>query len=351
MKCYKEISFLLFFVLVSSTLAVKAQDTLIGPKNNYYFSYWYGGNYMPYDTIHGHVMVDYPGVACRGAFCKFFHTDTVLEIHGIAAALYSECVPPNDTVFDLTRLDSSRVEDLSTTNVYEYLRLYTPNKEGDSMILRNQGRVHYTEDPFDHYLMVGMPGEWSAYPKIQRVYEVYFDTVSYVEGDFGVGISQINTFLTENGIYNTWPIALIDVRLFYGYYDEMPIDTVYLERYYGSNARWVRGFSGWYYYIFPILDHNCHVRPPDDTSGHAAVVGPTDLGTVIRPNPAHGSVQVVSVMELERVEVYNAIGVKVWEQEADGTVVTIDVSRWTSGTYVVMVHTPLGIAKKQLVVQ
>lgn len=349
MRYYRETCFLLFLVLALSTLGVKAQDTLIGPKNNYFFSYWYGGNYMPYDTIPGHVQIICPGAMCQGAYCKFFHTDTVLEIHGIAAALFSECVPPDDTVYTSLRVDSSCVEDPSTTNVYEYLRLYTPSKDGDSMILRNQGRVHYTEDPFDHYLMVGRPGEWSMFPKNQRVYEVYFDTVSYVVGDFGVGISQINTFLTENGIYKTWPIALIDVRLFYGSYDVIPIDTVYMERCDGNN--WAMGPCNWYHYIFPILDHNCHVRPPDDTSGHAAIVGPTDLGTVIRPNPAHGSVQVVSVMELERVEVYNAIGVKVWEQEADGTVVTIDVSRWTSGTYVVMVHTPLGIAKKQLVVQ
>lgn len=347
MRTYKGVFSLLFLMLVLSTLGVMAQDTLIGPKNNYYFSYWFGGNYMPYDTVPDCVMVVYPGTVCRGTYCKAFHTDTVLEIHGIAAALYSECVPPNDSVTDLLRVDSSWVEDLSTTNVYEYLRLYTPNKDGDSMILRNQGRVHYIEDPFDHYLMLD---SLYGYPKIQRVYEVYFDTVSYVQGDFCVGITQINTFRMDNGIYKTWPIALLDVRLFFDSNGVMHGDSVWLEGYNGNNTGWTFGRFNWYHYIFPILDHNCHVRPPDDTTGHTTIGGPADLGTVVRPNPAHGSAQVVSALGLAKVEVYNAAGVKVWERETDGTEATIDVSRWPTGTYVVMIHTPCGIARKQLVV-
>ena len=344
----------LFFVIAAavSTFAVSAQDTLIGPKPNYYFQYWFGGNYQPYDTVPGMFPSIWYGSryfnSKDGDFCKYMHTDTILEIYGIAASLGSEYEPVSDPYADnFVSVDSSMVDDTSTTNVFEYLRLYALNKDGDSMIVVNQGRIHHKEDPFDHYLLWGQEGAWSQFSRYQRVYEVYFDSVSHILGDFGVGMSQINSvYDVERRRYHTWPIGIVTAE--HTYLNHHP-DTIYIEYEQGGQKVWTFALCGHYFYIFPILDHNCHVRPAEDTT-HSGIREPVDLGTVVQPNPASESVRVVSAFGMTKVEAYNSAGVKMWEQTAGGNSATLDVRRWPAGNYILLVHTPQGIAHKPLVV-
>ena len=334
--------FIICVSVILLSLFANAQDTLIGPKNNYYFRHWLGGNYMPYDTVIGIANKALNSGSFGGSrdFFKYMSTDTVIEIHGIAAALFSECIPNNGN--NSMPLDSSLVNDLSSTNVFEYLRLYTYNKNTDTWEVLNEKRVHYTEDTFDHYFYAGV----GDHPPYQRVYEAYFDTVSSVVGDFGVGISQINSRF-ENGEFPTWPIGIYTLQSV----GSFVIDTVYLlESWQVNPIGWGEGRYGGYLYIFPILDHNCHVRSNDTTGGISRIHSAADLGTAVYPNPANGQVRVVSAVVLERVEVYNYTGVRVLEQRADGDYTTIDVSRWPAGTYLLTVSTALGIATHRLTV-
>lgn len=340
---------LLFAMVMSAAQLVLSQDTLIGPKCNYYFRYWHGGNYMPYDTLPVSPEVFYTSPFLHGTVTKLFHTDTIIEIHGIAAGLYSECEPHNEPVIHpiIPEVDSSNVADLGTENVFEYLRLYVPDKDGDSMILINEGRVHYTEDPFDHYLLLGHRGPAWHYPRHQKVYEVYFDTASRVVGDFCIGISQINSIYdTAQGMWNTWPIGLVE--FFSNEWLDIFFDTLYIE--YEGDRRWPYAFFSGHLYIFPILDHDCHIPPTEDTTNHSAIRTPADLGTVLQPNPATESVRVVSAFGMTRVEAYNNAGVKVLEQRTEGSTATLNVSRWPSGNYVLLIYTPQGVARKPLVV-
>ena len=340
-----------------------SQDTLVGPKSNYYFQRWYGGNYMPYDTIASSDSSDEQ--ACQASFfgtgdlCKIMHTDTLLEIHGIAAALYAVCGVTRHPAIPFV-VDSSRVDDLSTDSVFEYLRLYVPNKDWDSMILINQGRVHYTEDPFDHYLRLEYLTSGGT-PFYRRVYEVYFDTVSYVIGDFGVGISQINSTISDENSnpvrWKTWPIGILSFNGAWfnrHYHEEIDkFDTIWIEhpRWDTDTWPWTRANIPYRLYIFPILDHNCHIPPAEDTTNHSAIQTPADLGTVLQPNPATETAKVISSFGLTRIEAFNTAGDRIYDAPHTGYSATLDVSRWPSGTYIIRLHTPVGTVPKRLVVQ
>jgi hypothetical protein len=98
-----------------------------------------------------------------------------------------------------------------------------------------------------------------------------------------------------------------------------------------------------------------HHEQPADTSQHEGIEVPddgSDLSRYVRlmPNPASGSVVVMSSYGIERVEVYDMRGERVMEQEGQSTTVGFDVSSWAKGAYVVLVRTPAGTASKRLVV-
>jgi len=71
----------------------------------------------------------------------------------------------------------------------------------------------------------------------------------------------------------------------------------------------------------------------------------------VQPNPATEMVRVETPMELRQVEVYNARGVMVYSTRAWGKVLTIDVSDWPKGSYVVNVGTARGTTAKVLIKQ
>ena len=74
-----------------------------------------------------------------------------------------------------------------------------------------------------------------------------------------------------------------------------------------------------------------------------------DRYTYVVPNPAGESVTVASSFELRSVEVYDMNGRQVWGKECTGLAVTVDVSDWAEGTYIVVVRNLQGTATKKLV--
>ena len=101
-----------------------------------------------------------------------------------------------------------------------------------------------------------------------------------------------------------------------------------------------------------------HYERPADTTQHEEIEVPddrSDLSRFVRlmPNPASGSVVVMSSYGIDGLEVYDVRGNRVLEHKVEGRgrSVGFDVTGWTKGTYVVLVHTPTGIATKRLVVE
>ena len=75
--------------------------------------------------------------------------------------------------------------------------------------------------------------------------------------------------------------------------------------------------------------------------------GLTEVG--LKPNPASEWVEVVSPGEVQRIEVYDAGGVK-WREMPRSTA-GFTVRDWAKGTYMVVIHTPSGSITKRLVVE
>ncbi len=116
-----------------------------------------------------------------------------------------------------------------------------------------------------------------------------------------------------------------------------------------DTLRW----SGWSSPVYWRLHHTVA-----DTTQHEGIAVPeeeSDLSRYVRlmPNPAGGSVTVMSSYGIERLEVYDIRGERVLELSGigRGTTAGFDVSKWARGTYVVLVRTPAGTVSKRLVVE
>ena len=69
------------------------------------------------------------------------------------------------------------------------------------------------------------------------------------------------------------------------------------------------------------------------------------------PNPAHGQVSVISSYRLSRVEVYDLQGRALLSHDDEGLSTVLDISSLPSGQYIMVIHTPAGLATKKLTVQ
>ena len=114
-----------------------------------------------------------------------------------------------------------------------------------------------------------------------------------------------------------------------------------------DTLRW----SGWSSPVYWRLHHNdtTHLEGTEvaDEGG--------DLSRFVRlmPNPASGSVVVMSSYGIDCMEVYDVRGERVLEQKGKGRTMSagFDVTTWAKGVYVVLVYTPAGTAAKRLVVE
>ena len=83
-----------------------------------------------------------------------------------------------------------------------------------------------------------------------------------------------------------------------------------------------------------MLDNPRRVVVTQDTAFTALFTDPVGIATAdsgsvrLQPNPASGSVVVMSSYGIERVEVYDTRGRRVHEQAANGTTTGFDVSGW-----------------------
>ncbi len=87
----------------------------------------------------------------------------------------------------------------------------------------------------------------------------------------------------------------------------------------------------------------------NDSTG---IAEPTLLSqlTFLQPNPARDEVHISSSFNLQRLELHDAAGVLVYSEPVFGHMVTIDVSKMRSGTYIMTIHTKSGTTHKRLVI-
>jgi len=73
--------------------------------------------------------------------------------------------------------------------------------------------------------------------------------------------------------------------------------------------------------------------------------------TYVYPNPAKDQVILASSFNMNKVEIFNMIGQKVYENSVNGITSTVNVSNFTPGTYMVKMYTEGGLATKKIVVE
>ncbi len=71
----------------------------------------------------------------------------------------------------------------------------------------------------------------------------------------------------------------------------------------------------------------------------------------VDPNPATTTVTVKSDVPILQVEAFDATSAKIYSLYTDSEIITLDVRRWPSGTYLLRIHTPKGTAVKKLIVK
>ena len=110
-----------------------------------------------------------------------------------------------------------------------------------------------------------------------------------------------------------------------------------------TTRAWMTISAGWDvdldFMIFPVIE--------------GAGLNNVDLNTLtyVYPNPAQDQVILASSIELEKVEIYNMVGQKVYETYVSGISTTVNVSDFNAGTYLVKMFTEAGLATKKIIVK
>ena len=352
--------------------SVQAQDTLVSPlpRSGYFYNTWVPntGGYAKYRSL----------MAMNGYVqAIFFHTPDTLPVYGIAAAL--EAVKADGTdewASSIVLLDTTMKE------VYEYLGLY--KYEGDTLRTVSDSLQVHMSDSVSYYYRPDIGNPMFAEDSFFHVYERYFDTPVMMTDTFLVGMTM-RTSWKRNPPYNTpkdtfyyrqvcWeglrPGGLVDTNLMgmVKWYNEV-FDSVVYQFISDNNRIWNRqDFAGRYPLIFPILlpQDSMPDNPIDTTIIDTTIIDTTTIDTTsvgigdvqlvgryvsLLPNPATERVKVLSSFGLRRVEIYNAAGARVRQEELRGYTATLRVDDLPEGAYLLRIHTPAGNTTKKLIVR
>ncbi|MBR4506490.1 MAG: T9SS type A sorting domain-containing protein [Bacteroidales bacterium] len=71
----------------------------------------------------------------------------------------------------------------------------------------------------------------------------------------------------------------------------------------------------------------------------------------LQPNPATDEATVLSSFGIDEVEMYDMGGASVLRQQASGLEARLDVKALPRGSYIVRIHTPMGVTARKLILQ
>lgn len=312
----KKILFAFAFIL-SMAPCSWAQDTIlmVGPKENYFDNYWYlnAGDTCCIDYSYG-----------NNAW-RYITTDT-LTIYGIAASL------------DLHILDTTQ------TDYTELLRIY---KHLDSNVYQLGELSVSMEQPPTYYMKQNLIDTSftfdTAYPEpVFPVYERYFPEPIVVTDSFYLGTFPLKGYRDKN-------IRYLFLNAPYYSRPSLPLaHLVYHPQLPTAPEMWLYGEidNKGLPYLYAIL------TPPDTTGAGISEQGLPGRLTSVTPNPAAETAKVLSSCGLSRVEAYTITGGKVDDLRLPSTSLsaTLDIRRWPVGTYLLLIHTPQGVATKKLTI-
>ena len=343
----KKVLFLIF-MMSAFAINIMAQDTIsidTPPSNYFSYGHWPKED----DVIIGFTADNGPGPN-GGDLARLFYTGDSITIYGIAAGIYDIYPDTYDTMLEEYTM---YLFDTSYTQAFEYLRLYYPS--ADTIRWFEQEKIHLHTTPIAYRATIGNTEQaWRTY---LDMYELYFDTAVSVADTFYAGMTfSLTDGYVYNGIHYDLKRPPLGLWVIGDEADEIEYEFLgfkYQNADGSCYTHWRRIWSfGTTHIIFPILTPN-----PDTTSnGDTLSAGEPDMlrrYTAVTPNPATGRAKVVSSFGLTMVEAFNAAGEKVHELRLPDAplTATLDVSRWPTGTYILRLHTPQGVATKKLIVK
>ena len=354
--------FLALASFVALVTSLQAQDTLTmrGPKEDYLcipdFS-------TLYDVHNGDTIIR----VSHGSRCEaqmVCAKDTV-TVYGIAAIVHSQAECP-EYFIDMIYYPHA---DVSLDSCFGFLRLYDKTFTQYPEDLR----VHMTQTPVSYYLNIDWPHvvcrDPSECPGLNcmpfPVYERYFETPAVMTDTFWVGYcsDDPNHVWTDEEIDDTlymYQHAGIFVTAFQAVGPSADHLQPTVAKIYDNADNWYQVPNG-RYFMFPIITPGENL--PDDTT-HSTPVDTTQVDTVgferpeamgrlvsLSPNPTSKQVQVLSSFGMSRVEIFNTAGVVLLDEKVSGLKSTLDISLLPQGTYLVRIHTPMGVVTRKLLVK
>jgi len=110
------------------------------------------------------------------------------------------------------------------------------------------------------------------------------------------------------------------------------------------NMQWISINSAW------GVDLDMMIFPIINGAGLNSNIDVNTL-TYVYPNPAKDQVILASSFNMNKVEIFNMIGQKVYENTVNGITSTVNVAGFAQGTYMVKMYTEGGLATKKIVVE
>lgn len=347
---------LFFSLILYLSMVAKAQSAIYKPLDTYFYNHWTADTCQSYESYsqlyslqmepvrYAHfkrIIVDKESITVYGVvFCAIVDTGIYYSNHLMQ---YSSGV---NVAYPMT--DSA------------YLHVQMRRYANGAMPLLAEKTVHPLDSIPRYYLRHPHPNSTVNMP----IYEAYFpESMTVSEDTIYVGYfipKPEGPFVFHQGLLNfhTWPISTACLRPIYSisvgdvdsssWGDYLFMDTI--------GGDWISSdlfspFGGGFNdlfdtYLFPIIAPYSPYTPPQGVAENRE-----EVKVLLSPNPASQVTGVSASSVIERLEVYNAAGEKVYESQPRQVLALLEVSQWPSGVYLLRIHTPQGETTKKLVVR
>ncbi len=270
------------------------------------------------------------------AVAQPYHFDSTVSVIGIAIRIYGTMSTALYNSIFLRIMDET-FNDLAQTPLYPwsipdsngYMRHFFNNVISVKDFYLSGDIPSYQSDFHINY-----PATWSMY-----------DSTGCLEHVFKSRGLPYDTIFVGINYHNPDPWATVTDTLVACIFDESP----WLKK----DDKWIKFAEDTVYSIFqktyieflPILK----IAIPDTLS----LVEEINIDNTfsVFPNPADNTINVSSQNKINKIEIYNILGVKLSSETINNTKATLDVSNLKSGNYILKLHTVKGIASKKFVIK
>ena len=357
----KNVLFIVFATLIGGSVSW-AQDTIVAnsPKETYFYHPW-----IDRDTVMLLESDFHSDPGCFNEEAYAWYTKDTIQVYGLTVSLslkdfwsYGQEIPCSDTTMD---------------SIYSMVRLY--ERTGNTLRVLGERCAHLRDSAIAYYLLLNKWNELYDIPMVPiPVYELYFDTPITIVDSFFVGFTFSKCAYLPGGGYTHRYSYSIN-----GYQDRMErrtTDEPFVRAYHrGGDSTWrfTSSIYAEHYHLYAIIAPPDSTVNPGDTiinpgdtiinpgdtiinPGDTLAIRTNDIlyrYTALQPNPASDKVKVLSSFGITAIEAYDLRGRKVYEVRTPNSEfkVTLDVSSWPRGTYLLRITTSNGITTKKLLLR